>query len=486
MKIFYCLACVALLLFAGNSTAQKSEFKLPVYAVNNLSHYYDFHADWGFPRQYLNNGTDKYIKSWTCIYNSDLSNANLLFLFNCDDRLPYVKEDLDKILGFIKQGGGVMILSTGNSVEQNKLAKLHGAEFVPGIKFPVKGNLDGKDMVVDMKKYGNCHLTFKNPQKWKVVVSDSEGQAILAYTKTGKGTLLFGSRALLADNPDNANDTINQAMWHRVWDQLGSGKKINTTKPFETEYLDKIENNINKDGLDISFNDYLAPCANAMFEIAKRCMPEIESVMGVPLSEGMASKIVLIPTGGGGYSSGEVLALAVWWGGFPDKEDSMIEFLTHESVHSWVLPYPEVWNEPIATYVGNLVMMKMGYEEEALKRILQTIKRASNHDPEMNLYDIEGNLTQSSGKTLNAGEKNNIHWGKTYWVFEQLRKENPHIISDYFKLKRKYATKEQITQYNMNNTVALLSMAMGKDLFPWFNQHGIIVDREQTEIKINF
>jgi hypothetical protein len=484
MKIFYGLAIVCILLLAGNSNAQNAKPKLPVYALNNLSHYYDFHADWGFPRQYLNNNTDKYIKSWSCIYNSDLSNANLLFLFNCDDRLPYVEKDLEKIQGFLKQGGGVMILSTGNSLEQNKLAKLYGAEFVPGLKFPLTGKLDNKDIVVDMKKYGNCHLNFKDPRKWKVVVADSEGQAVLAYKKTGKGTLLFGSRALLGDNPDNPNDTLNRAMWHRVWNQVGSGKKINPEKPFETQYLDKVENNINKDGLDISFNDYLAPCANAMFEIARRCMPEIEMVMGVPLSAGMASKIVLIPTGGGGYSSGEVLALAVWWGGFPDKEESMIEFITHESVHSWVLPYPEVWNEPIATYVGNLVMMKMGYKDEAEKRIQQTIQRASNYDPQMNLYDIEGNLTDNSGKALNEGEKNNIHWGKTYWVLEQLRKDNPNIIADYFKLKRKYATDKQITQYNMNNTVALLSMAMGKDLFPWFNEHGIKVDRGQTEIKM--
>ncbi len=39
----------------------------------------------------------------------------------------------------------------------------------------------------------------------------------------------------------------------------------------------------------------------------------------------------------------------------------MIELITHETVHSWVLPFNEIWNEPIATYVGNLVMMDMGY-----------------------------------------------------------------------------------------------------------------------------
>ena len=68
----------------------------------------------------------------------------------------------------------------------------------------------------------------------------------------------------------------------------------------------------------------------------------------------------------------------------------MIEFITHESVHSWVLPFPEIWNEPIATYVGNLVMIDMGHEEEALRRIESTIRRASRIDPTMKIYDLRG------------------------------------------------------------------------------------------------
>ena len=109
-----------------------------------------------------------------------------------------------------------------------------------------------------------------------------------------------------------------------------------------------------------------------------------------------------------GFSSGTVVALAVWWGGFPDKEDGMNEFLTHESVHSWVLPFAEVWNEPIATYVGNLVMIEMGHEEEALRTIANNVNRATKHDPDTNQYDIQGNLTRN-GKELSDGEKNDIH-----------------------------------------------------------------------------
>ena len=125
-----------------------------------------------------------------------------------------------------------------------------------------------------------------------------------------------------------------------------------------------------------------------MSDIAERCIPVIERRMGVPLAPGMGSKIALLATGGGGFSSGDVIALAVWWGDFPKREDSMIEFITHESVHSWVLPLPEVWNEPIATYVGDLVMCDMGYPEEGLKRINAQIESARRFDPDCEAPDI--------------------------------------------------------------------------------------------------
>lgn len=46
-----------------------------------------------------------------------------------------------------------------------------------------------------------------------------------------------------------------------------------------------------------------------------------------------------------------------WWGDSPYNEDSMIEFISHEATHSWILPFAEIRNELIATYGGNLVMM---------------------------------------------------------------------------------------------------------------------------------
>lgn len=480
LKSIILVFLVALSLY---SCTQKTTNNKVIHAVNSLSHYYDFHADWGFPKQYLNYGQHKYEKSWCCIYNSDLSNANLLFLFNCDDRLPYVEKDFQAMDKFLKQGGSIMILSDGNSEEQSRLANRYGGGFINGINLPVNSREPWQINELELKRYGHCHLTFTSPERWNVVAEDARGKAVLAYTKAGKGFVLLGSRALLADNPDKASDTINRALWHEVWYKMAESKKVDPNKPFQTEYIEKIENNIKRDGLDVYFNDYLEPYAYAMFDISKRCMPEIEKIMGVPLSPGMASKTILIPTGGGGYSSGEIIALAVWWGDFPDRDDSMIEFISHEATHSWVLPFAEIWNEPIATYVGNLVMKNMGYKEEARKRIESYISRAAAVDPNFDLYDLNGKSWKQGIEPLPKDKVNDLHWGKTYWIFEQIHKDYPDFLALYFQAKRQLALPGKITEYDENNTVAVMSIALNKDMFPWFRSIGFDVNRELAEIK---
>ena len=77
-----------------------------------------------------------------------------------------------------------------------------------------------------------------------------------------------------------------------------------------------------------------------------------------------------------GFSAGGYVGLGRLLGE-PKEKKGMIEFLCHEFTHSWVLPHPEVWNEPIATYVGDVVMGDLGYPEEGKRRIENTIRRAS-------------------------------------------------------------------------------------------------------------
>lgn len=467
----------AILLSGCSNSNNESRDIVSVHAVADLAHQFTFYADHRFDKQYL--PEQKGATNWCNLYNFDFSNANLLILLGCDDRIEYVPEDISIIREFLKKGGGVVVFGSEKSNSQNKLLNNFGAEFTGPAIHPLVAS--EKIAQTDIEGSGGSSLSFDNAKKWDILISDSEDKAVLARKKVGKGTLLVSSRSLSGSHP-SARDSINKEIWKPLLIETASGKAIDPNMDFRSLDYNSLEYNDNHGTFKLSYNDYMKPFANAMVDVYKRSMPYVEKRMGVPLSPGMASQVTLLATGGGGFSSGTVVALAVWWGGFPDREDGMIEFLTHEAVHSWVLPFAEVWNEPIATYVGNLVMMDMGYEEEALKRIKRTIERASKLDPTMKQYDLRGNLT-GTGKELSSGEKNNIHWGKSYWVLEQLRKENPTIIADYFKLKREYAKPDLISKYDINSTVELLSKAMGRDLFEWFNEHGIPANKNNAEIR---
>ena len=475
------LPIISLLVFLGiaclPADAQKSAGPVTVHAVTDLAHEFTFYADHRFYTQYLPD--QKGVTNWCNLWDFDFSNANLLLLPGCDDRIGYSDKDISAIKGFLETGGGVVILGSVKSLSQNKLIRTFGAEFSADALLP--GTASVKPALSKVEGKGGSVLRFDQPRKWEVLVRDSANRAMMATRKVGKGTLLLASRSLSGSNP-NAKDSINAGLWRPLLPKIASGKMIDDGKPFNELGIESLPYNDDHGTFKLSYNEYMKPYAAAMVDVYKRSLPFIEKRMGVPLSPGMASQVTLLATGGGGFSSGEVVALAVWWGGFPEKEDGMIEFLTHESVHSWVLPFPEVWNEPIATWVGNLVMIDMGHGEEAMKRISKTIERAAKLDPSMKNYDLQGNLT-GTGRELTDGEKNNIHWGKSFWVLEELRKEKPDITAEYFRLKRKYCADGTITKYGMDNTVALLSQAMGRDLFGWFNEHGMKAEKGKAEVR---
>ena len=54
----------------------------------------------------------------------------------------------------------------------------------------------------------------------------------------------------------------------------------------------------------------------------------------------------------------------------------------------------------------------------------------------------------------------------------------------YFQTKRKLASPDKIKKYTADDSVAVLSIAMGKDLFPWFQSLGVTVKKENAQIEI--
>ena len=401
-------------------------------------------------------------------------------LLACAPQLSYWPEDVAAINQFIQAGGGVVIFGSSDEGPQNELAKKFGANFEKGAVAPLKATAElGTNQV---EGSAGIRLALAQPDQWRVLIADAQSRPVLAVRRLGRGQVLVGARSLAGSKPD-ASDPRNAAWLAPLLVRVAAGKPVDAAKPFKGLGLtpgDYVEDHY---GLKLHYSDYLKPYARSMFAISQRCRPVIEKRMGVPLSPGMASEIGLLATGGGGFSSGQVVGLAVWWGGFPEREDSMIEFITHESVHSWVLPFPEIWNEPIATYVGNLAMIDMGYADEANRRIKKTLERGLKHDPAMKLYDLEGN-SLSGAPRLEGGARTDLQWGKAYWILEQLRQEKPDFIARYFQAKRRLATPGAIQKYDANNTVAVISAAMGRDLFPWFREHGFDVSRAKAQIQL--
>jgi hypothetical protein len=449
-----------------------------IHAVSDIGHEFTFYADGRFHTQYLP-GQPRSM-CWGALYNYDFSNANLLILLGCENRLAYLPKDIKTIKTFLTDGGGVVILSSAGATQQNKLTEVFGCTFKSRAKKPFYGNLP--EMEGDIEGHADW-IQLKDPTQWQVLIKDADSKPILVRNKTGKGCLLIGARGLAGSNP-NAKDNINAVWWKPLLVQMAANKKINPKKSFGRLGFGQLEYTENLGSIKLHYHEYLKPYATAMADIYQRTKPVMRRRMGVPLSEGMAGAIGLLATGGGGFSSGRMLGLAVFWGGFPEREDGMIEFITHETVHSWVLPFAEIWNEPIATYVGDLVMADMGHEEEGMKRIQSNIARASKIDPTMKLYDLSGKSLKDI-PPLTGGQANHMHWGKTFWIFEQLRKENPDVLADYFRAKRKLAIPGKLKKYDTNATVAVMSVAMGRDMFPWFREHGFDVSKEDSPIKLN-
>jgi hypothetical protein len=151
----------------------------------------------------------------------------------------------------------------------------------------------------------------------------------------------------------------------------------------------------------------------------------------------------------------------------------MVELLGHEATHSWVLPFAEpMWNEGIATYVGIVLGRELGLGADADATLKGWIDGAKQHDPDMTKIDI------AHGKDV----PHVVGMAKPMWIWEQLRAEKPDLLALYFQAKRRLIDPAVRKEYTADDSVAVLSVAMGRDLFPWFQSLAITVDRAKTTV----
>lgn len=434
-----------------------------VHSISDLSQEFTFYMDGRFHAQYLKDvGRDE--RNWGSLARLDLSNANLLVLEGGDPHVPYSKASVEHVLAFAKDGGTVLLMADGGEPMPpgSVLAEAFGAKLTT-TKAVKPLALAGATAKVEFRT--GCVLEL-GPE-WSVVVEDAQKKPVLARRALEKGTVLLGSRGLFGHQPD-AKDPINAAWVTPLLVETATKKPIDPAKPFEGAFAEHARE---VGPLTLEFTDGTQRFADSIAGEYALVRPHLVALTGVEPSEGMIKHLLILPTGGGGFSSGERIAIAAWWGGYPEHRYPMVELISHEAGHSWVLPQPEpLWNEPIATYLGIRVGMRLEMKEakETLERQLAAGRK---HDPDYTKLD-----------PLAEDAPRDLVWGKSYFVFEELERQfGPGALAKYFTTKRKLVAKER-KGYTMDDCVAVWSRAVGKDLFPWFRSLAFHVDAEKTEL----
>jgi hypothetical protein len=473
-----CAACAAAVLAALLAAAVPFAESAPtnrIHSVTDIAHEFSFYFDGRFAKNYLSKG-DADVRNWATLHKADLTNANLLVLQAGATPCPYLPGDVAAVKAFLEGGGGVVVIGdharfrTETTYRLNDLAKAIGVEFTAvAAKKPAKAEPALKTESV--RTYGGRTIELQTPSDWTVLVRDAAGRVMAARRAVGKGHLLVASRALVGRRPD-ASDPINDAWWKPLLKDLVTGKPVvagRRPKGMRPEIQSE------REGLILRHTVYLKSYADGIVDVYVRVRPEMEKLLGVPPSEGMLASLLLLPTGGGGFSSGRTIGLGVFWGGFPEKKYGMVELLGHEATHSWVLPFSEpMWNEGIATYVGIRLGQRLGYAKEADATLKRWIGGARRHDPDMKKFDL------AQPKSLPHA----VAMAKPMWIFEELRKEAPDVLARYFKAKRRLVDPKKMKRYTADDSVAVLSTAVGRDLFAWFKSLGVKVDRSRTSIPV--
>ena len=439
-----------------------------VHSISDLSQEFTFYMDGRFHAQYLE-GVGRDARNWGSLHRLELSNTNLLVLSEGDPHVPYSDASITHVERFVDEGGTVLLMADGG--ETPPPGALVAARFGARLTnvrahAPASFTSDAKQEPGTTIEYRGGKV-FEVGLGWSVLAKDARGEPILAQRRHGEGWVLLGSRGLFGHQPD-AKDPIN-ARWVRpLFVQLASTKTIDPKKPHRGAFAEHARA---VGPLTLEYTDGTQPYADSIAKEYELVRPHLVALTGVEPSPGMIARLLVLPTGGGGFSSGERIAIAAWWGDYPKNRYPMVELIAHEAGHSWVLPHPEpLWNEPIATYLGIQVGKRLGMPE-AQRTLEDQLAAGRRHDPDWTKVD-----------PLAEDAPRDLVWGKSYFVFEELeRRHGPGALAKYFATKRAIVAKDR-KQYTMDDCVAVWSRAVGADLQGWFRSLAFAVDMSRSDL----
>ncbi|MFT4537617.1 MAG: hypothetical protein ACI835_000047 [Planctomycetota bacterium] len=463
------LSVVLLCLPALLPVAPRSETL--IHSVCDISQEFSFYMDGRFHTQYLaQHGRDA--RNWGTLSKLDLDNTNLLVLTAGDRRIPYAPASLTMIDEFLRKGGTTLLMVDGaqDMPPAEALVEAYGAQLsTKRPKAPLSGTAALTELCLEeagaIEFRGGTTLRCTSP--WRTLVKDRNGDPMLALRSVDSGHLLIGSRSLFGHKPD-ASDPINAAWIQPLLLNLAKSKAVDTTRAHHSTRAELSEQ---LGALTLEYTEGTRPFAHAIAGEYAAARPHLVALTGVEPAPGMIKKLLILPTGGGGFSSGARIAIGAWWGNYPENRYAMVELIAHEAGHSWVLPHPEpLWNEPIATYLGIRVGQRLGLSE-AEATLERQLKSGRRHDPDFNKVN-----------PLAADAARDLIWGKSYFVFEELeRLHGPGALVKYFRAKRRMLSRDR-PAYTFDDCVAVWSEAVGGNMFRWFANYGFDVDHARTDL----
>jgi len=443
-----------------------------VRCITDISHEFSFYFDGRFASNYLSpiGGSD--VRNWATVSKINLDGANLFIAPQGRTPCPWTDADVSKLKLFVREGGGLLMIGSyqvfpgEKDYKLNTLAAAFGASVTPTVGVEPL-TLDPSIRSTRFTNYPTQVLSLESPSIWTILVRDKTGAPVMASRKVGRGKVVLASGSLFGRNPD-ASDPINNDWIPRLLQWLSSGKDVSHEIPPRST---PPENSFNDRGLKVQFNDYMAPTAKGIAEYFFKCLPEVRAFTGVEASRGMLLDLQLLATDGGGFSTGPTIGLGAYWGDFPNHQYGMVELIGHEMTHSWVKPFDEpMWNEGIATYVGIQIAKRLGFKQEADEALSKFLNYSKAND--------------GTGKlNLNGGD---LDWwvrmGKPMAIFEELRKKfGADVMAKYFGAKRRLILAGR-KGYSADDAIAVMSRAVGMDLFPRFKDLGTTVDWAHTDI----
>ena len=459
---------IALVTLAALATAQTPQTRT-IHSVCDLSQKFTFYMDGRFHRQYLKDvGRD--VRNWGSLAKTDLSNCNLLVLTGGNRRIPYAPATIANIDKFVRGGGTLLLMIDGSKPPQpgTDVAEHFDATLTTTrARRPLERP---RDVSADEVTFRGGSV-LEVGEDWDIWIQDAKQRPVLASRRHDLGHVLIGSRGLFGQRPD-ASDPINAQWITPMLVELTSAKPIDPRAPHKTTW---VEHQKQIGPLTLEYHDGTERFAADIVKEYDVVRPHLVEITGVEPSPGMIKRLLILPTGGGGFSSGQRIAIGAWWGNYPEKRYPMVELIAHEAGHSWVLPYAEpLWNEPIATWLGIQVGRRLGMEQ-ADKTLARQIAAGRKHDPD---------YTQLNPMADNTPR--DVIWGKSYFVFEELeRRHGPGAMAKYFRTKRAALPPTRGATgkgYSMDDCVAVWSRAVGEDLFGWFRSLAFDVSAERTNL----